>query len=385
MQKLTSARFACLSLVLCWGSLASGQEIYTPCRVGGAELRIVDTIPVAVLTGTPEELGRQHAALLAPAAREALEFPHRMFQRLGREYFLPLAISAGSTLMKNAPERYRTEIDAAVQAAPFNPGQLAVSNTMLELSRLGCATLVVEPQRSETGGLLFGRNFDFPPLKILDRFALVKVIRPTDRHAFAEVGYPGLMGVISGMNDAGLCIATLDVYQTADHSPLLDPTGVPLMLTFRQILEECTTVDEAYDLLAKTPRTTRANLAVCDTRQGAVLEITPTHLGRRASSGGVLPCTNHFRTAGLTTGEHCRRYDKLAQLESADSLGITDVHAALDTANQGELTLHTMIFEPAELRLHLVLGTPPSSAHPLHTLELKALLQVKTNVAAEVP
>jgi hypothetical protein len=33
-----------------------------------------------------------------------------------------------------------------------------------------------------------------------------------------------------------------------------------------------------------------------------------------------------------------------------------------------------MIFEPATLKLHLAIGTPPTSALPLKTLELKPLL-----------
>ena len=46
-------------------------------------------------------------------------------------------------------------------------------------------------------------TFDFPPFGLLDRFGLVTVARPTGLHAFAAVGFPGMMGVL-GMNDAGV-------------------------------------------------------------------------------------------------------------------------------------------------------------------------------------
>jgi hypothetical protein len=40
----------------------------------------------------------------------------------------------------------------------------------------------------------------------------------------------------------------------------------------------------------------------------------------------------------------------------------------------GPLTVQTMIFEPAELKLHLAIGSCPSSALPMKIVELKPLL-----------
>ena len=48
------------------------------------------------------------------------------------------------------------------------------------------------------------------------------------------------------------------------------------------------------------------------------------------------------------------------------------------TLNQGWLTLQTMIFEPAELKLHLAIGACPTSALPMKTLELAPLLIKET-------
>lgn len=168
-----------------------------------------------------------------------------MLAECGYEFLWPFAVSAGKTLMKNSPADYLQEIGGATNQAELDDDILAVANTLLELRRVGCSSLIVEPERSATGGPLFGRNFDFPAFGLLDRYGVVMVIRPTDKHAFAAVGFPGLMGVLSGMNDAGLCVATLDVEDAADGSVRFEPTGVPMMLVFRQILEECTTIAEA--------------------------------------------------------------------------------------------------------------------------------------------
>jgi isopenicillin-N N-acyltransferase-like protein len=176
------------------------------------------------------------------------------------------------------------------------------------------------------------------------------------------------------MNDAGLCVATLDVYESGDGSSHFDPLGVPLTLVFRQILEECTTVDDAEALLKKTHATTQANLAVCDRDTAAVFEITPKQVARRNAANATLPCTNHFRMPGLAVNEECWRYDRLQAAVAKPSLTVADVHHALHAANQGEFTLQTMVFEPRKLVLHLAMGTPPSSQCPLRRLDIKSIL-----------
>ena len=354
--------------------VAHAAEVFPVAKSGRGEVRYIDSLPVAILIGSPEEIGKQHGELLTRPSAELMEFPRRVLAESGLGFFYPLAAQAGKTLILNAPQRYQQEIAAATEAGKLEPETLAVANTLLELRRVGCSALIVEPKRSATGAPLFGRNFDFPPFGLLDRFGLVTVVRPTGRHAFAAVGFPGMMGVLSGMNDAGLCVATLDVYETADGSPSFDATGVPMALAFRQLLEECTTIAEAESLLKHTKATTYANLAVCDRDHGAVFEITPKQVVRRDAEDALLPCTNHFRSPSLAVNQQCWRYDRLESTRRDESVDVSEIQSALHQANQGETTLQTMVFEPRELVLHLSMGAPPSSGHKLQRLELAKLL-----------
>ncbi len=79
---------------------------------------------------------------------------------------------------------------------------------------------------------------------------MVVICKPKGKNAFASVNLPGLVGVCSGMNDKGLAIAVLDIPETADGSPRLNLSAVPMILSFRRILEECSTVEEAEAILA---------------------------------------------------------------------------------------------------------------------------------------
>ena len=364
-----------LLLVVGLGELACAKELVFPeARHGRGELRYVAGVPVAILVGTSEEIGEQRAALLAKPGAPMLEFPRKLFAEVGAEKFWPMAVVASQQLLKQAPARYRKEMAATAKHAGIDGDALGVGNTLLELRQMGCSTLIVEPKRSATGGPLFGRNFDFPSLGLLEKYNLVTVVCAEGQHRFASVGYPGLLGVLSGMNDTGLALATLDVYESGNGSPKFEMTGVPLALVFRQILEECTTVDEAEALLRRTKATTWMNLAVCDRERGVVFEITPTEVARRDASEAIVACTNHFRKKGLAVDTECWRYASLQKAKKEATLDVAAVHKHLHAANQGELTLQTMVFEPRELVLHLGIGKPPSSALPLRRVELREFL-----------
>jgi hypothetical protein len=355
---------------------AEEASVFAPQQVEGAELRFVGQIPVAIFTGTASEIGRQHAALLANSGEGAMEMPRLYAAQFGLEAFWPLMAQAGRTLLLNAPQRHQEELHAIAQHSRLGDDRIAVANTLLELRRIGCSSLIVEPSRSATGGPLIGRNFDFPTLGRLHRYSLLMVYRPAGQHAFAAVGFPGLVGIFSGFNDAGLAVATLDVEQSADGSRKFNPTGTPLAFVFRRILEECTTIDEAEKLLRSETATTWMNLAVCDRDGGAVFEITPDHVARRDGEQGLVRCTNHFRSEGLSVGEACDRYEKLLAPEGSGPLDVAVVHARLDAARQDDFTLQTMVFEPRSLTLHLALGEPPSSDDPLTRIELGPLFEV---------
>jgi hypothetical protein len=56
-----------------------------------------------------------------------------------------------------------------------------------------------------------------------------------------------------------------------------------------------------------------------------------------------------------------------------ERVGLSDLRRALHAASQPNETMQTMIFEPATLRLHLAIGSCPSSAAEMRTLELAPL------------
>jgi len=366
-----------LGLILA-ATTASAAELYQykEGTFDKGRLSRVDGLAVLELEGTPAEMGRQAAALTSDAAKELLSYTKKLIANRAGGRGWPMLQRVSRPLLPNFPSHHRVELESYARKAGIDTTQMVTANVMVDIYRLfGCSSLVVEPERSETGGPLFGRNLDFYTLGVIHRYTMVTICRPEGKHAFASIGFPGLIGTFSGMNDAGLALAVHEVSSTKDGSLMFDRRGTPYSLCFRRILEECTTIEEAEKLLKRMKRTTRLNLVVCDRQHGGVLEITPQNVVLRRSKDGICACTNHFRTATLASYlPRCDRYKKLSDVDETESLGLKHVAEKLHAVNMGNMTLQTMIFEPKTLKLHLAAGACPSSAEPLREIDLSELL-----------
>ena len=377
-----------LGLCLCAAVTGSASEPfrYPEAKHGGGELRYVNGVPVLVVNGTPAEIGEQIGVLAVRPAASLFGLGEQFLESQGwkRAYPMLLAIAAG--LEAQFPPEYLAELNAAAKASG-QPRELFVfGNVAPDLFKMGgCSALIIEPARSATGGPLFGRNVDWPPLGSLHEYCLVTVYRAKGKRAFAVVGYPAMFGAASGINDAGLALATLEVNHWADGSPRFDPAGTPYMLLLRRVLEECRTTDEAKELLRTAKRTTAHNIAICDESGGATLEVTSRRLAVRSAADGFCACTNHFRTDGLATDTQCRRYAALEKAQTASVVSVADVAKRLDAVHQGPATIQTMIFEPAARKLHLAFGAGPVTKLPLHEINLRSLFDDGFGLVSDGP
>jgi hypothetical protein len=347
---------------------------YPEAKSDKGELKYIDGVPVLVVQGKPEEIGYQLANLALKPSLGLVKLADDFMKDRGWEKLYPLLLKTGAVMEPQFPRDHLKELDAAAKASGWPRDLLVFANTIPDLRKLGgCSTLFIGPERSSTGGPLFGRNLDWPPFGPLHEYTLVVVYRPEGKLAFASITYPGMIGVFSGMNEKGLALADLTVTDSKDGSPKLDVKGTPYTLALRRVLEECSTVEEAEKLIRSFKRTTRQNIAICDRNTGAVFEVTPKTVAVRKPAEGVCACTNHFRIEGLATSLKCERYTTLERTREMKNVGVADVAKQLDAVNQGQWTLQTMVFEPSSLRLHLAYGKGPATRLPLHTLDLKTL------------
>lgn len=366
--------FAPLLVALFFASLCRAEEPkkFPAATHKGGELKYIDKVPVLVLKGKPAEMGEQFGKLAIANAPDIMKLHEQFLEDSGQTATYRFIEGMSRKLKPNFPPHIVTELEAAAKTSGRSEGLLLFANTIADLtSGLGCSTIIVEKERSTTGGPLFARNFDWLPTKGITEHTLVVVYKGEGKRAFGAVTITPIEGVISGMNDAGLCLTIneISLRRSADKAKF-NWQGVPLLLSFRRVLEECSTVAEAEKLLRGMKRTSSCCLTICDKHGGAVFEVTPDNLEVRTHENGVCCCTNHFRTDKLSVTTKCARYEKLAPLQKADApkLGVGQAFEELQKVDQGKATLQSMVFEPSKRVLHLAYG--PGSASKLTPTKL---------------
>ncbi len=81
-----------------------------------------------------------------------------------------------------------------------------IGHAMQEYMLVGCSSFAAWDSRSADSALIVGRNFDF---WVGDDFARNKIVAfyaPQSGYKFASVTWPGMTGVLSGMNEQGLTV-----------------------------------------------------------------------------------------------------------------------------------------------------------------------------------
>src|SRR5690606_3223097 len=150
--------------------------------------------------------------------------------------------------------------------------QMMLGQCFLDLLPMtACSSVSVPASAAADGVGRLARNLDFATMGVADRHSIVLIYRPDGRHAFAAVSWPGMLGVLSGMNEHGLVLVNMEVSRGRRL-----PLAMPYTMLYRTLLEQCATVDEAISLLERTPRQTPNNIMLMDAAGArAVVEIRP--------------------------------------------------------------------------------------------------------------
>ena len=342
---------------------------------GRGELRYFGSVPVLIVRGSHAEMGEQIGVLALKPASKVVKLVDGFADRQISKSMRPMADLAMQALYANFPAEYREELEAMAQAAGVDVKSLVMANTIIDLQELvGCSSLLVAANRSATNGSLYGRNMDLPYVEGLAEHSLLIVYKPNAGHAFAMPNLPGFLMLASGINDAGLALGSQSVGVAQDGSPRFSPTGIASAVAGRRLMEQCVDITTASKWLKENRLTRSVSIAACDPTQQSVFEVTTQRLFIRKSGDGVSCATNHFRTPELARRTECARYSHLDAVRKIDRVGVGEVSESLKKVNQGNMTVHTMIFEPAALRIHLAMGAGPVTDLPLSTINLEELL-----------
>ena len=197
-----------------------------------------------------------------------------------------------------------------------------IGHAMQDLAMVGCTSLAVWNENTEDGQLLIGRNFDF---YVGDEFAknkLVEFVEPEAGIPYMSVSWPGMIGVVSGMNKEGI---TVTINAGKSKIPLTAKT--PISLVTREILQYANNIEEAIAIAKKREVFVSESILVgsAHDKNAVIIEVSPENFGvYRVENTSRVFCTNHFQSEAYKDDRRNQkhiieshseyRYEKLQEL-----------------------------------------------------------------------
>lgn len=303
----------------------------------------------------------------------------RWFNRDIHDYIIPEYKAELFGLAESATDEFTT-IAPAYQRTLYLHGAHDIGHAMTDLMVVGCSSFALWDEFSADGELIVGRNFDF---YLDDAFAenkLIQIVQPEKGFAFLSIGWPGFLGVTSGMNAEGLTVTI-----NAGKSTIPLKAKTPISLVVREILQYAKTIDEAIEI-AKTKEVFVSESIMVSSaadRKAVLIEISPKKFDVKYPTQDYLISTNHFQSAQyqndkrnikqMNESHSMYRYAKLeeqiAELKPFDDQKVAKVlrdYTGLNEKNIGFgnekalnqlLAHHAVIFRP-EKKLVYVSSAP---------------------------
>lgn len=210
-------------------------------------------------------------------------------------------------LYLHVPEEYKAEIYGMTRysseehndiAPPYIRGLYLhaahdIGHALEDLMMVGCTSTALWGDQTADGELLIGRNFDF---YAGDEFAEEKVVaffKPDSGIPFMSVTWPGMLGVVSGMNYEGLTIT-----MNAGKSSIPLKAKKPISILAREILQYASNIEEAIEIAKGSEVFVSESLMIGSAKDGkaVLIEISPDEMGVFEVSNTRLVCSNHFQS-----------------------------------------------------------------------------------------
>jgi len=269
-------------------------------------------VRIAHLAGTPEEIGAQHGTLLRErmVANETVlwdGFDDVVSFAPARALLFDIGRYRYRNVEQGFPEARRREIAAEARAFAPDPfrshmptyTRMVFLHSLYDIAigfehspLLGCTAFGLGPAATKDGHALFARAFDFEAAEVFDRDKVVFVVREEGKIPFASVAWPGLVGVLTGMNAEGVAVSV-----NGGRAREPKAVGIPVPLALRETLERAHDTGEAIAILAAQDVMVSHIVFVGDAKgRFAVVERAPGERAfvREGPDPARVAVTNHF-------------------------------------------------------------------------------------------
>ncbi len=287
--------------------------------------------------------------------RDAVERGHELLEAISEQIPGAAQILADGVRLRTGGRWHREAVTlAGLVGSTWRSVVMANITYDLMLLRFGCSTAAL----ATPSGPVLARNMDWSPADVLARTSYLIRYVENGPLRFANPGWPGAIGVVTGLSAQGYGVALNAVV----GPERVDKTGYPVLLFLRRVLEDANGFTEAVDMITTERLAAPGLFTVVGTSndERVVIERTPRRHAQRWPDGdGPLYATNDYRTLfkpeTSDTSEiyqtTCRRYDALQQL-FADHTPDADIpdsrllYALTDPTVLQQMTAQHVILRP---------------------------------------
>ena len=267
------SRLTCVAVlaavVLVCGSVVAAEAPRQPVRKliaveGEGYLETVDGYRVLHVKGTPEQMGRQHGALLKEAIKQNVSFllggpklgPGKVKARRIPRAMIAAVLNAA--FADKVPKRFVREMNALAKAAGLPPWKVTAANLIPEMFH--CSGFALLKGASAEGKLYHGRVLDYGVDLKLQNHAVLILQQPEGRIPFANVSYAGFIGSVTGMNAKGVSIGEMGGGGVGRWQ------GIPMSFLVRMVLADAATLEQAVAVFRNNRRTCEYYYVIADAR-----------------------------------------------------------------------------------------------------------------------
>ena len=303
-------------------------------RVGASYLARRGKLWVLQVAGDPVALGYQHARLASPLhgrgrrSHAGTLFLHRPVALApcdrGRDRPRPLPSARPCLPADRRAEIYGESVGYADPYTFVFPTyqRLVYLHSLYDIALafehsplLACTAFVASGPATASGHTIVGRNFDFDVDPWFDDDKVVEIVAADGRIPFVSVAWPGMTGVVTGMNAEGIWVNV-----NGGRAGELDSGGVPVVFTTRSVLEGARSIDDAIAIIGRDAPMASHILLLADGKTGesAVVERAPGRALGIVRDPTTTVLANHYRTAPLNADPKDARVRELTTTIARD-------------------------------------------------------------------
>jgi isopenicillin-N N-acyltransferase like protein len=306
------------------------------------------------LTGSPFAMGWSNATLTSDLIKEQEDSLIATVDKFVPGYFRKLLLGKIVLVMNRrlpeyVSEEFKMEVlglsrgftDYHPEIAPLYHRLLNyhaahdISHAVMDNPLVGCTSFAAWGQHTVDGKLIVARNFDFEAGECFDINKVVVLLRPEKGYAFISVTWPGMLGVVTGINEKRIYLS-INAGRTDDRKMI----GTPVCFVARQVLQYAADLEEARVIVEAAQVFVSDSFLIADgkTGQAIVIEKSPEKTALRQPEGEYIICSNHFMEPDfakdqanadyMTSGTTLARYQRMENLVKGTSANLDPPLAA---------------------------------------------------------